>query len=189
LTNTSETQHIDVGRSRISVAPVHPPQEGDWAVCNNAGLNASAILKMESSSPLTHPGARMPLDDSGSSSNSPATMYINSVADALVKEQQDCQREIEAEIESLKVRLNLAERRIRAASNGDSNARRTTRGEWMSSGVDVLAMKKKLSAAASDEAVLMELVDEVRQKKEELTNLALLEYARRTKRILDELAV
>jgi hypothetical protein len=144
---------------------------------------------MKASSSPKLPEARAKVEDSGSSSASSTSMYISAVADALVKEQKDCQREIEAEIEALRVRLNLAERRIRAAANGDPNCRRTTSGAWMTSGVEVLALKERLSGAAVDEAVLMELVDEVRQKKDELTNLALLEYARRTKRLLDELAV
>jgi hypothetical protein len=125
--------------------------------------------------------------ESGLGRDAQGESYVRAVADALVGQEEVSQRELEAEIGAVRARLELATRRIRAASAEEGSRRRDAGStNWMRSGADILALKGRLTAAATDEAVLMDLVSEVRRTREDLTNRALCEYARRSKQLLGE---
>lgn len=84
-------------------------------------------------------------------------------------------QQLENELEDLKKRHDLATRRLeayQAEKTGDIKV-------WLGTPSEIEAMKKRLEAASKDENVLMGLVEELRRKRESLTNEALNYYAQK----------
>lgn len=82
--------------------------------------------------------------------------------------------EIEAELAQLEMRQDVAKRRL-AAHKGEHPC---VPGVWLRSASSIASMKGKLQRATSDETVLLEVVEDVRQKRDELNKRAFEHYAR-----------
>ena len=71
-------------------------------------------------------------------------------------------------------RRELALRRIRAHTEPQA-------GVWLGKPADIIAMRKRLEQASQDEKVLMEIVNEVREKRDQLLQQAVRHYDNRYK--------
>lgn len=86
---------------------------------------------------------------------------------------RELRKKLEAELTELSKRLELAKRRIaghEAEQAGNSPV-------WLGTPSEITAMKSRLQAACTDTGVVMQLVDELRQRREGLTNDAMAHYA------------
>lgn len=87
--------------------------------------------------------------------------------------QRQRRAQLEQELAELNERRSLAERRLSAYQAEQSGAPR----EWLGTPSEITAMRVRLSAASTDNDQVMKLVDDLRQKRDSITNEALRLYA------------
>lgn len=93
----------------------------------------------------------------------------------IAKELNEQRKLVEEELKELKKRYDLASRRLAAYETEQAGGTRV----WLGTPSEITIIKNRLEAACKDDKVLMELVEELRNKRETLTNEVFTFYAQK----------